>query len=168
MTSIRNTQSHRLVGAAWLCLACACATAQATRTPDAPGGAQQPPRSSATGRFQNAVNELRRTLGVDPDPIIIGIDKGNLTYIPSEFRVPAGQEVRVRWVSFDGPFRLTFSPFDAAQFESKFASDSGVHQFETTIPKTAAKGKYHYKVKLRSTAEGKDYEDPDCPPIIIE
>ncbi len=130
-----------------------------------------------------------------PNMIIIGALKSedglqtNLTYIPSELRVPrANLPVKVAWISWDGPVTLTFNgpastgpwPFEETPGNGGVVTlTSGNPNWATLTlakpPAPPAPGqpamRYHFRVKLKVTNDDgttQDLEDQDCPPIIVE
>ena len=115
------------------------------------------------------------------DAVVIGSvansrGRPNLTYFPWEMRVPKGQKTAVSWISWDGPFTLTFKPVGTqtmkdtplenakTQLDSTFAN--GLHSAGATVMGNEA-GYYYFKVTL-TLPSGEPLQDLYCPPIIIE
>jgi hypothetical protein len=126
-----------------------------------------------------ALDQLKKALadaifvdaGVTAEDIFITLfAKKNLTYIPSEYHVPAGENTVVTWDSFDGPFTITAlgsSPFDGVRFQSEPLTTGGGFQVKATVRDDAPQGTYRYAIALIG-GDGKVYVDPSCPPIIVE
>jgi hypothetical protein len=126
-----------------------------------------------------ALNQLKRALadeifvnaGVTAEDIFIALlGKTNLTYIHSEYHVPAGENTVVTWDSFDGPFTITAlgtSPFDGVRFQSEPLTTGDGFQVKATVRDDAPQGTYRYAIALIGS-NGKVYVDPNCPPIIVE
>jgi len=126
--------------------------------------------------------EANRSASVAPDLLVIGVldyrtgdpEFNSLTYIPSELHVKSGIRTQITWVSWDGDFTLTYlpdttdpkpSPLEGGKKEV-VSSQSGVLSSVTETVNSNAPGRYHFKVNLKTPL--REYNDPTCPPIIIQ
>jgi len=140
------------------------------------------------GSFQRAHKDLRDKLktqtgdsGVvfDDSTIFIGVvpngnGSPNASRDPSEMRIKANKGATLTWACWDGKFRLDFVPTATGKesplegMETKVEGGDSVPSVASAVVRSdAGVGHYYFSVHV-DLADGTKYDDPSCPPIIIE
>jgi hypothetical protein len=181
--------SNKSIGAVTVGLACAVACQMAGSKPG-PGLDGHGIGPGDHGSFARARKDLRKNLqgavgdaGVnvdDPNTIVIGVvdnpnspDFRNASRDPSEMHVLRGKSPTITWVCWDGRFRLHFVSTDAGM-QSPLQEGADIDGGDSTpsvarakIDPNAPPGRYSFTVHV-DMADGGTYDDPYCPPIIID